>query len=116
VKFRNLDTVFLVRQKSRISSIKWQSVFLTGAEFEVAGQISSLKSLRQTSRLLVGHPSENGQVSRCLKQDKLVLEFYGIPRGKVRAVGVMENQRTHAGLRVHHEAFRQLHADFFGLQ
>ena len=35
-------------------------------------------------------------------------------RGEISAIGMVEHQRAHAGLRIHHESFRQLHADFFG--
>ena len=35
-----------------------------------------------------------------------------LAHGEVRAIGVMEDQRTDAGLRVHHEALRELNTNF----
>src|SRR5207244_5413693 len=37
-------------------------------------------------------------------------------RRKVRAIGMVEHQRAHARLRVHHHAVGEPHADIFGLQ
>ena len=36
-----------------------------------------------------------------------------IPNGEVGAIRMLKHKRTHAGLRIHHEALRQLHADLF---
>src|SRR5206468_138252 len=40
----------------------------------------------------------------------------GVAYGKIGAIGMMEDQRTDAGFRIHHESFRELHANFFRLQ
>ena len=42
--------------------------------------------------------------------------FASLLRHEVRAVRVMEHQRAHARLRLHHHPFRQLHADVLRTQ
>jgi hypothetical protein len=42
--------------------------------------------------------------------------FADIAHRKIRAIRMMEDQRTHARFRIHHEAFRKLNTDLFRLQ
>src|ERR1700756_1422867 len=42
--------------------------------------------------------------------------FAVFANAEIRAVRVMQHQRAHARFRIHHEALRKLHADFFRLQ
>src|ERR1051325_3776587 len=51
-----------------------------------------------------------------LRTRRWLLRFGGVAHGKVSAIGVMEDQCADAGFGIHHESFRELHADFFGLQ
>src|SRR6266568_2834063 len=69
-----------------------------------------------TSVLLCSKDARVHSVSRTTGASTVRSVISGIARRKIRAIRVMEYQRAHAGLRVHHEAFRQLHADFFGFQ
>ena len=44
------------------------------------------------------------------------LGFGGIANAEIRAIRVVKRQGAHARFRIHHESFRQLNANFFGLQ
>ena len=91
-----------------------------------AGQVSSHEINRVKVMACRDLPEEDSVHTECCRKlradlrprlgHQSSLALSGVANGKVRAVGVLEGQRTHAGFRVHHEAFGQLHADLFGAQ
>src|SRR5215472_13905273 len=44
------------------------------------------------------------------------LAFISISHTEICAVRMLEHERAHAGLRIHHESFGELHANLFGPQ
>jgi hypothetical protein len=44
------------------------------------------------------------------------LGFSGVPHREIRAIRMVKHYRAHAGFRVHHHAFGELHSDLFRSQ
>src|SRR5215475_9652430 len=52
----------------------------------------------------------------CGRDESRTQQVWTLTCTKITAVGMMEDQRADAGFRIHHEAFGELNADFFGPQ